>query len=209
MASSAPLAWRLAVGLQRLVDGGGQAPALEQPDLALASARERIVGIGHDGQETHRVAVQLGIGDAQRSQDRRDAARGYRPAPGTRPGHGKRTVGSCCISLAQPLVQPAHAGGIRLLGGIEVAQPPQVILARRQRGRAGRPLAKYASTEVRTSSRVVGQVGVGETAGEALLAAGEAPDERPVARVVFSDAGLCSITCGPFKPRRASRVTST
>lgn len=77
-----------------------------------------------------------------------------------------------------------------MLGGIEVAQPPQVILG----AAAARP-CRQALGEIREYRgayliEVVGQVGVGETAGEALLAAGEAPDERPVARVVFSDAGL-------------------
>ncbi len=99
------LARRLAVGLQRLVDGGGQAPALEQPDLALASARERIVGIGHDGQETHRVAVQLGIGDAQRSR----IAGTRREATGQRLEPGQATGSERLAHVASPWPSPWYS----------------------------------------------------------------------------------------------------
>ena len=55
---------------------------------------------------------------------------------------------------------------------------------------------------------VVGHVGVHQTRGVALLAAGQAPDEGRSRESYSSSPASCSITCGPLRPTRASRVTT-
>src|SRR5690606_4947544 len=110
-----------------------------------------------------------------------------RQGPGHRPGLATSSVhGSLGISL----VEGAHPRGIELLTGIGVGQalqePGMPPTARLRRLALGEQLVQFGTDGI----AVVCDVAVHQAAGMALFAAGQAPDERTVARVVFLDAGF-------------------
>src|SRR5882757_2871821 len=92
-------------------------------------------------------------------------------------------VGSPCINLSNDLGSCLHA---RVVRG-QALQISRVLVASFEGGAAA---SEQFNDGVANLACIVINIGIDEPRAVALLAPGETPDEWPIARVEFGDAGL-------------------